>query len=161
MHPTLAITALCGLLVLPGLGGAQTAGGPRLDSDRQHVFQALEDSQWVRLAGPGLGRREGRVLQHSPTEIVLSPEPQPLRVPATSIDTVWTRGHSTLRGGIVGGLLLGAVGAIVGASIGEEGGDDYNPAFWSLIFGGGGVVGGGLLGALVGSTIPRWDRRYP
>jgi hypothetical protein len=53
MHPTLAMTTLCGLLILPGLGTAQTQGGPRLDSDRQQVFQTLEDSQWIRLAGPG------------------------------------------------------------------------------------------------------------
>jgi hypothetical protein len=157
MYPRLVLTTLCGLLILPGLGTAQTQGGPRLDSDHQQVFQSLEDSQWVRLAGSGLSRREGRVLEASPTELVLSPEPQPLRVPATSIDTLWVRKHSAVRGGIIGGLVLGAMGAIVGASIGEEGGDDYNPAFWSLIFGGGGAVGGGLLGALVGSTIPRWD----
>jgi hypothetical protein len=74
---------------------------------------------------------------------------------------MWTRGHSAVRGGIIGGLLLGAMGAIMGASIGEEGNDDYNPAFGALIFGGGGVVGGGLLGALVGLAIPRWDRQYP
>jgi hypothetical protein len=157
----LAIITLCGLLILPGLGRAQTPGGPRLDSDRQEVFQSLEDSQWVRLAGPGLGRREGRVLEVTPTEIVLSPEPEPLRVPATGIDSLWTRGHSAVRGGIVGGLLLGVLGAVVGASIGEEGGDDYNPGFGALVLGGGGAVGGGLLGALIGSGIPRWHRRHP
>lgn len=161
MHPALAIISLCGLLILPGFSSAQTPGGPRLDSDRQEVFQSLEDSQWVRLAGPGRGRREGRILEVTPTEIVLSPEPQPIRVPATSIDTVWTRGHSAVRGGIVGGLLLGALGAVVGASVGEKGDDDYNPGFTALLFGGGGLVGGGILGALVGSGIPRWHRRHP
>ena len=159
MHRRLAITTLFGLLILPGLGHAQTAGGPRLDPVRQQVFQSLEDSQWVRLAGPGLGRLEGRVLQLSPTEIVLSPEPRPFRL--VGIDTVWTRKHSAVRGGIIGGLLLGAMGAIVGASIGEQSNDDYNPAFGALVFGGGGLVGGGLLGALVGSGIPRWHRQYP
>ena len=161
MHPALATMTLCGLLILPGLGGAQTPGGPRLDSDRHRVFQSLEDSQWVRLAGPGLGRREGRVLEVTPTEVALSLEPQPLRVPATSIDTLWTRGHSAVRGGIVGGLLLGVLGAVVGASLGEEGDDDYNPGFGALVLGGGGAVGGGILGALVGLTIPRWHRRHP
>lgn len=121
MHPTLATTALCGLLILPGLAGAQTAGGPRLDSDRQQVFQALEDSQWIRLAGPGLGRREGRVLQHSPTEIVLSPEPQSLRVPATSIDTLWTKGTSSKSGALVGGLLGAAAGVLFATQAVEEG----------------------------------------
>ena len=161
MHPALAITALCGLLILPGLGTAQTQGGPRLDSDQQHVFQTLEDSQWVRLAGPGLGRREGRVLHHSPTEIVPSPTPQPLRVPATSVDTLWTRGNSGVHGALVGGVVLGVLGAVVGATIGEKGGDDYNPGFYALVLGGGGTVGGALLGGLVGLTLPRWHRRHP
>jgi hypothetical protein len=101
------------------------------------------------------------VLEVSPTELVLSPEPQPLRVPATSIDTLWVRKHSAVRGGIIGGVLLGVFGAVVGASIGERGDDDYNPGFTALVLGGGGALGGGLLGALVGLAIPRWDRQYP
>jgi hypothetical protein len=50
---------------------------------------------------------------------------------------------------------------VVGASIGEPSGDDYNPGFQALVLGGGGLLGGGLLGALVGSGIPRWSRQYP
>ena len=161
MHSALAVTTLWGLLILPELSGAQTSSGPRFDSDRPEVFQSLNDSQWVRLSAPGLSRREGRVLEVTSAEIVLSPETQRLRVPATSIDTVWTRGHSAVRGGIVGGLFLGVLGAVVGASIGEEGDDDYNPGFGALVLGGGGAVAGGLVGALVGSGIPRWSRQYP
>ena len=159
MHPALAIIALCGLLILPGLGTAQTQGGPRLDSDQQHVFQTLEDSQWVRLAGPGLGRREGRVLQHSPTEIVLSPEPQSLRIPATSIDTLWTKGTSSKTGALVGGLLGAGVGVLFATQAVEEG--ETPGAGWVLAIGGGGAVAGGLLGALVGLAFPRWHRQYP
>ncbi len=159
MHHSLATTALCGLLILPGLAGAQTAGGPRLDSDRQQVFQTLEDSQWIRLAGPGLGRREGRVLQHSPTEIVLSPEPQSLRVPATRIDTLWIKGTSSKSGALVGGLLGAAAGVLFATQAVEEG--ETPGADWVLAIGGGGAVAGGLLGALVGLAIPRWHRQYP
>jgi hypothetical protein len=159
MHPTLATTALCGLLILPGLGSAQTVGGPRLDSDRQQEFQTLEDSQWIRLAGPGLGRREGRVLQHTPTEIVLSPEQQSLRIPATSIDTLWTKGTSSKSGALVGGLLGAAAGVLLATQAVEEG--ETAGADWLLAIGGGGAVGGGLLGALVGLAIPRWHRQYP
>ena len=161
MHRILATTALCGSLILPTLGSAQTSAGPRLDHERQEAIQSLKDSQWVRLAGTGLGRQDGRVIDVTATEIVLSPEPQPIRVPATSVDTVWTRGHSALQGGLVGGLLLGAVGAVVGATAGDPTGDDYNPGFWALVLGGGGLVGGGALGAVVGLGIPRWHRQYP
>jgi hypothetical protein len=161
MHPVLVTTTLCGFLILPNLGGAQTSAGPRLDSDRQEVFQSLADSQWVRLSGDGLGRRDGRVLSVTATEIVLTPEPMPIRVSATSVDTVWTRGHSALLGGVAGGLFLGAFGAVVGATAGDPGGDDYNPGAWALILGGGGLVGGGILGAIVGAAVPRWHRQYP
>lgn len=140
MPAILATTTLCGLLILPKLGSAQTSGGPRLDSGRQEVFQSLTDSQWVRLSGSGL---------------------VPLRVSATSIDTVWTRGHSALLGGVVGGLFLGVLGAVVGGTAGEPGGDDYNPGAWALILGGGGLVGGGILGAVIGAAIPKWHRQFP
>jgi hypothetical protein len=159
MHPTWVLTALCGLLLLPRLSGAQTPGGPRIDADRHQVFQTLEDSQWVRLAGPGLGRREGRVLQHSPTEIVLSPQPQSLRVPATSIDTLWTKGTSSKTGALVGGLLGAGLGVLFATQTVEEG--ETAGADWVLAIGGGGAVAGGLLGALIGSAFPRWQRRYP
>jgi hypothetical protein len=159
MYPTLALTTLCGLLILPGFGTAQTQGGPRLDSDRQQVFQSLEDSQWVRLVGSGLSRREGRVLEISPTELVLSPEPQPLRVLATSIDTLWTRGTSSKTGALVGGLLGAGLGVLFATQAVEEG--ETAGADWLLAIGGGGAVAGGLLGALVGLAIPRWDRQYP
>jgi hypothetical protein len=159
MHPTWALMTPCGLLILPGLGSAQTPGGPRLDSDRERVFQTLEDSQWVRLAGSSLGRREGRVLQHSPTEIVLSPEPQPLRIPATSIDTLWTKGTSSKTGALVGGLLGAGVGVLFATQAVEEG--ETPGADWVLAIGGGGPVAGGLLGAVVGLAFPRWHRQFP
>ena len=161
MHPIKRIAALCGILILPTFISAQSTAGPRLDIERQEVFQSLKDSQWVRVASTDLGRRDGRLLDVTPSEIVLSPGSEPIRVPATSIDTVWTRGHSALQGGIAGGLLLGALGAIMGLTAGDPGGDDYNPGFWGLVLGGGGIVGGGVVGALVGLGIPRWRRQLP
>jgi hypothetical protein len=161
MYPISGSILLCGFLSLPSLGSAQTSGGPRLDSGREEVFQSLKDSQWVRLAGPGLGRRDGRVLAVTATEIVVSSVVQPIRLPGTRIDTVWTRGHSALQGGILGGLLLGGLGAVLGFTIGGPGDDDYDPGFWGPVLGGGGLVGGGLLGAAVGLAIPRWHRQYP
>jgi hypothetical protein len=117
----------------PALGSGQA---PATGAMRQSAFETLKDSQWVQMASSELGRREGRLLQRSPTELILSPEPQPLRIPATTIDTLWTRGHSA------------KTGAIVGA------------AFFAVSLGGG-TLAGGLVGMLIGTTLPRWNRRFP
>ncbi len=96
------------LWILPALAATGQAQEPvSVGGPRQSAFESLRDSQWVRLASPGLGRRQGRVLERSPTELVLSPEPQPMRVGATSIDTLWTRGTSVKTGAIAGALIGG------------------------------------------------------
>ncbi len=61
-------------------------------TERQTAFESLADSQWVRLKVPHVaGRYEGRLLQRGPDHLVLSAEPEPLRIAATTIDTLWTR----------------------------------------------------------------------
>jgi hypothetical protein len=142
-------------LAIPTLGSGQA---PATGAMRQSAFETLKDSQWVRLASSELGRREGRLLQRSPTELILSPEPQPLRIPATTIDTLWTRGHSAKRGAIVGALLGAGIGALLGATLGET--DTDRTAFFAVSLGGG-TVAGGLVGMLIGTALPRWNRRFP
>lgn len=150
-----------GLWILTALPGGSQAQGPiRADGPRQSGFQTLKDSQWVRLTSPGLGRRQGQLLERSATEVVLSSRPQPLRIPATSIDTLWTRGTSVKTGAIAGALIGGALGAGVGVLCGETL-SDCNTGEAVLLFGGVGLGGGGLLGALFGLGIPRWQRQYP
>lgn len=148
-------TALSVLAAFPSLAGAQAPAVPALPPI---VFEQLRDSQWVRLAAPGVGRRQGRLLEHNATELVLGSDQQPLRIPATEVDTLWTRGRSTVAGFIVGAVLVGALGAVAGTALGEE-----NAGSAGNVVGGAGlgVIGGGLLGALIGTAIPRWDRRLP
>lgn len=114
----------------------------------------------VRLSSSALGRRQGGLLGRGATDIVLSPEPQPIRVPATSIDTLWTRGSSSKTGAIVGGVLLAGFGVLVVTSI-NQGESDYETGKAAGVLGLGGAVTGGLLGALIGSAIPKWSRRFP
>ncbi len=152
----LIFTAILSLfLAAPTLGSGQADHpGPM----RQSAFETLKDSQWIRLASPELGRREGRLLQRSPTELILSPEPQPLRIPSASIDTLWTRGYSTKTGALVGALLGAGIGAVAAASLGES--DTDRTALWAVSLGGG-TVAGGLVGMLLGTALPRWNRRFP
>ena len=147
--------ALCLLAALPAPGEAQDSSNAPL---RQPVFAQLKDSQWVRLAEADIGRRQGRLLTLSATEIVLTSDPAPLRLPATAIDTVWTRGRSTVAGLVVGAILGGALGALAGTSLGEE---NAGSAGLILGLGGLGLAGGGAVGAAIGTAIPRWQRRFP
>ena len=84
--------------------------------DRQIAFESLADSQWVRLSVPDVGRHEGRLLERSSDMVVLSAETEPLRVPATTIDTLWTRGSAVKTGAIVGALTGLALGVVAGAT---------------------------------------------
>lgn len=63
-------------------------------------------------------------------------------------------------GAIAGALIGGALGAGVGVLCGETL-SDCNTGEAVLLFGGVGLGGGGLLGALLGLGIPRWQRQNP
>ena len=86
-------------------------------TERQTAFESLADSQWIRLAVPDVGRHEGRLLERSSEHLVLSAEPEPLRVPATTIDTLWTRGTAVKTGAIVGAVTwYSRLGVVAGAT---------------------------------------------
>lgn len=150
-----AFLACCLLAGLPGPGIAQaTDTSPR----RQAAFERLGDSQLVRLSAAGVGIRQGRVLEHDASQVVLSSHHQPLRLPATTIDTLWTRGGSARTGAIVGGIIGLGLGVLAGTELGEE---NAGSAKNVVGMGGIGLMGGALLGAAIGAPIRRWHRRYP
>lgn len=154
MHRSPLALVLCVLTTLPGFSQAQLAAG------RPPSFESLTDSQWVRLSSPGTGRQQGRILEHSPAELVVSSQGQALRVPATAIDTLWTRSTSVKTGAIAGALIGVAMGLGLGVLCGESV-SDCNTGEAMVLFGGVGLGGGGILGALFGLGIPRWKRQYP
>jgi hypothetical protein len=140
---------------IPDHSRAQLSGSP---TTRHTAFEELKDSQWVRLASPHLGRRQGRLLEHNATGLTLTRESQPLLIPAAAIDTLWTRGRSTTAGAVIGAILVGGLGALAGNGLGEE-----NAGSARMILGtaGLGAIAGGLMGAIIGTAVPRWQRRYP
>jgi len=142
------------LIVFPALAAAQT---PQPIPARTSVFEVLSDSQWVRVFSTGHARREARLLDHSATEIVLDLE-RPLRIPVTSIDTLWDRRTASKTGALVGGLLGAGIGVLVATQAVEKG--ETPDADYVGLFAIGGAVGGGLLGALVGRAFPKWHRLY-
>jgi hypothetical protein len=129
-------------------------------TERETAFESLADSQWVRLAVPDVGRHEGRLLERSSDSVVLSAEAEPLRVPATTIDTLWTRGTAVKTGAIVGALTGLALGVVAGATC-NEWSEDCPTDTAMLALGGIGLGGGALLGSLFGLAIPKWHRQYP
>ena len=140
------------LTALPGTGQAQ--GAVPTAGLRQTELQTLKDSQWVRFTSPVFGRQQEQLLERGPTELVLSSPGRPLRVPATTIDTLWTRGTSVKTGAMTGTLIGVALGAGLGMAA-------HNTTEAMALAGGAGLGGGGLLGALIGLNIPRWHRQYP
>lgn len=148
-------TLLALVLAEPLPARAQTEDLP---AHREAVLQRLTDSQVVRLTAPGFGRRQGFLLKQDTAELVLTTDGQPLRVPAVSIDTLWTRGRSTWAGALVGAILGAGLGALAGNEFGEE---NAGSARNVLGMAGMGAIGGSLLGAVIGTPIPRWKRRLP
>ena len=120
------------------------------------TFETLSDSQWVRVSRPEHGRREARLLRHTAGELVLDVGQSPLRIPATSIDTLWERRTASRTGALIGGLLGTGAGILVATQAVEEG--ETAPVDYVALFAVGGAVGGGLLGALMGRAIPKWHR---
>ena len=148
------------LSLLAVLSPPARAQGPLGAEARQVVFQRLADSQWVRLAGPGTSRVQGRLLARGPAELILASEPEAIRVPATAVDTVWTRGTSVKTGALVGALLGMGLGVALGVvACGED--HDCAEGEAALALGGIGLGGGALIGAGIGLALPRWKRRYP
>jgi hypothetical protein len=92
-------------------------------------------------------------------EMALSPDPEPQRTPATSVDTLWNRTASTLQETFMG-TVLGLGLRIVAVSTGLGGGN-VDTTVIQLGSNGVGTVGRGYTGAPVGTVIPRWNRRHP
>jgi hypothetical protein len=140
---------------------APVASQAQRPDERYVVLESLKDTEWVRVATPALGRREGRVLDWSASGLLLSPEPpQPIRVPATTIDTLWTRGTSVKAGAVAGALIGAALGVALGSGWCDRE-DDCDASQMQPRLGGVGLGAGALVGTLFGLGIPKWHRRYP
>jgi hypothetical protein len=143
------------VLLLPTIASAQTS---KPIPAQPSAFEILSDSQWIRVSRPEQGRREARLLRHTATELVLDVGQSPLRIPATSIDTLWERRTASKTAALIGGLLGAGAGILVATQAVEKG--ETAPVDYVGLFAVGGAVGGGLLGALVGRAIPKWHRVY-
>lgn len=119
----------------------------------------------VRLA-TAAARVQGRLSHVTPEGAAVRVADEVVRVALTDITAVHRQRRSTLRGALIGGglggLALGSfvywiVGAMCESVLGCDD-DQWRGAAYGF---GLGAVGGGLVGAGVGSLIPRWERVAP
>ncbi len=146
--PTRPVALLaCCLLWVPSSG---------LESQELRAGQTVR----VRLAD---GRRfEARLAGVDSSPLV--PRFQQLQqvVPITAIDSLWLRRRATGRGAIVGGIVVGGASfaflTIVCQAISEGQCDAWGAVIGLSVAGAG---AGALVGAGIGSLIPRWQRLDP
>lgn len=121
--------------------------------------QTLRTGQTVRVWLSDGQRFEAQLVGVDSSPLVLRFGQAPQLVPISSIDSLWLRHNSAGRGAIVGGIVLGAMSVafwtLACYSVDESDGCHY----WGYVVGlsAGGVAVGALLGAGIGSLIPRWQ----
>jgi len=103
------------------------------------------------------GTIEGVFRTANATQVTIGDIDGVQEIPLAGVDTVWARGNHWKMGGLIGLFGLGLPMALVVA-----GACDNGPCGNGALFGFalGGFVGGSV-GALLGSTFPKWEQRFP
>ena len=150
--------------LLLAFAAAAQAGSPPADQDWGAALARLRPNSTIRVHRIGDGRIEGSFTRASATTLVLAGTPVPMEYPVATLDSLWVRGNSAKTGAIIGGIALAVAGATYGVLANEVGckddGGDPCPEAIPLL-GLAGAATGALLGALIGSAIPRWHLRVP
>ena len=126
------------------------------------AFSALKPGQMVRLRAHGGNRTESRVVSVRTESPALWLEGASAPYDGATIDSLWVRGRATATGAIVGAVVFGAATSGAGLAICKGlsesssscGSDTTVPLFLA------GAAGGALIGAVIGSAIPKWRLRY-
>jgi hypothetical protein len=125
------------------------------------AFQRLEAGQRMRIETAERGRIEGRFERISPDllSVELAEEPSVL---IKDIDAFRVRhgsraGTGFVVGGVIGGLLGATAGAGWCAAIDSS---ECSTAGAATVLGLVGAAGFGLVGALIGTAVPRWRLQY-
>lgn len=134
----------------------------------QAIARLKQDSQ-IQLYTEGLGRIEGRFLISRDDTLFLLATQKEMRIPIDSIDELRVRGRATKTGAIAGGVVVGLVGFGLGVTVAGYCGvnvepgdpdDTCNPVAILSMFTLGGAAVGGLLGAAIGTAVPKWHVPY-
>lgn len=146
-------------LVIGGAGGALLGaliGGPfpKWQQRTGFALAGLPVGQRVRIRAGGVGLVEG-VVSNSPNLVTLrTADGSTIEVPAPGVDSLWVRNAHARTGALIGGVAGFALGAF-----GTTSTTPYTAR--NTVAGGLGLVGGGVIGALIGAAVPRWQLRVP
>jgi hypothetical protein len=123
----------------------------------------LKPNSSLRIESSSLERSEGRLLRAADDTLFLTDQGAETAMPMKDLHVVWERGASTKTGAIVGGV-IGGIGLLLldagGPALSQDqsgGGEENQPVVAFVL----GAAGGALIGALIGTAIPRWHQRYP
>ncbi len=160
------LLATVSMLVQGGRLGAQTdevSGAP--DPQRlEAVLEQLSPDQHLRLeAGAPRVRFEGRYAGTADARLALATDGGVVHTRLAEIDRLWTRGRSTAKGALIGGVAGLVIGATYGALLSGVTCAESSCTTLGLAaaVGGIGAAGGAAVGALVGLAIPSWKLRFP
>ena len=124
------------------------------------VQARLRPGQTVRIRLADGQRLEGRLIavdSAPPVFHFLAPQPA---VPVTAIDSLWVRGHASGTCALVGGIVVGGASFVFWGLLCNALSEGSGCQVWGtvILLSVGGAAGGALLGAAVGSLIPKWRR---
>jgi hypothetical protein len=152
------IAAVSAVILTAGAASAQES-----DSARARAVDAIRPGTWIRVVPRSGPATEGLFLVREGATVVWRHDSVTNRLALADIDQLWVRGRATGTGAVVGGIAGGVLGIAVGLLIGEvvcnNPDCNANTAVAVVGFGAGGAVAGGLVGAGIGSLIPRWRPR--
>jgi hypothetical protein len=132
------------------------AQSPR-DSAVAQVLATFSTGQAIRFSLQGVRYAGPFVSQQGDTLFLGKADGPPMAIRFNAIDTLWRGTRATARVAVIGALTLGALGALSGPILDPGGNHSATIAAAAA----GGVLTGGVIGALVGSQLRRWRRAYP
>ena len=163
----LLVTVSTSMLAQVGRLGAQTNEGPGATPEQKRltaVIALIAPDQRLRLetGAPGI-RLEGRYAGAAEGRLALLTDEGVVDARLGEISRLWTRGRSTAKGALVGGVGGLVIGATYGALISGVTCAESSCTTLGLAaaVGGIGAAGGAAVGALVGLAIPSWKLRFP
>ena len=140
--------------------------GPPAKLMAQHVpdtvLAQLRPGQVLRLRLDDGRRVQARLLGLDPGLMGVRVSDLEAPVPAARIDSLWVRGRATARGAIVGAIGIAVPSFIFWAAFCEGFYEGEGCGAWGAVAGYtlAGAGAGALLGAAIGSTIPKWRLKY-
>ncbi len=165
----LIVIGLTLAIFLP-MSGIARPSAPEKDEGqkRSEAIARLKPGALVRIHAQSLGEIVGKYRSSNTDSLFISEDMGQRGVPIASIHALWVRGRATKFGAIIGGAGVAAIGlglviyvaVVVESSPSEPKFCSGGACGYALLAFGGGIAGGALVGAGLGTAFTKWHRRY-